>query len=130
MQLDKELFDKVANEALNSPRLRKAFDLRDSLDENLQRMLNVLLPGSKTQIHRHISTSEVVVCIYGSVIERLYDENGNEDRCVFLKAGSDIVGYWIPIGQYHSLEAADETAVVLSVKAGTYSESSSEVFNI
>lgn len=49
----------------------------------LNSMFNVLLQETKYAIHRHKETSEVV-CIYGSAIERLYDEQGNE--MVVLKA--------------------------------------------
>lgn len=49
------------------------YDLRDSVDENGQRMLNVLLSGTKSAIHRHTNKYEVVVCIYGSVFVRSYD---------------------------------------------------------
>lgn len=41
-------------------------------------MFNVLLLETKSAIHRHTNTSEVVECIYGSAIERLYDEQSNE----------------------------------------------------
>lgn len=39
-------------------------------------MLSVILPETKSAIYRHIDTSEVIVCIYGSAIERFYDEQG------------------------------------------------------
>lgn len=120
MLLNKELFNKIAEEALNSPRLRKNFDLRDSEDENCQRMLNVLLPGTRTPIHRHQDTSEVVVCIYGSAIERFYDADGKETDVVHMKAGSDTPGVVVEIGRFHSLEATDEMGVVLTTKAGSY----------
>ena len=122
MLLNKELFIKIAEEAINSPRLRKNFDLRDSEDENCQRMLNVLLPGTKTPIHRHQDTSEVVVCIYGSAIERFYDADGKETEVVHMKAGSDTPGVVVDIGRFHSLEASDEMGVVCGVKAGHYDE--------
>ena len=70
MKLDKLLFEQIAAKAAQSSRLRMHYDLRDSEDEDGQRMLNVLLPGTKSAIHRHTDTSEVVVCIYGSAIER------------------------------------------------------------
>mgnify|MGYP001108286302 CR=1 FL=1 len=66
MKLNKSLFDSIAAKAAQSPRLRMHYDLRDSEKEDGQRMLNVLLPGTKSAIHRHTDTSEVVVCIYGS----------------------------------------------------------------
>lgn len=122
MLLDKELFYKIAEEAAKSPRLRKNYDLRDSEGENGQRMLNVLLPGTKTPIHRHKETREVVVCIYGSAIEHFYDNEGNETEVVRLAAGSDIPGVVVEKGRFHSLEATDEMGVVCGVKAGHYDE--------
>ena len=73
LKLDKSLFESIAAEATQSPRLRMHYDLRDSVDENGQRMLNVLLSGTKSAIHRHTNKYEVVVCIYGSVFVRSYD---------------------------------------------------------
>lgn len=64
MKLDRQLFEQIAAKAALSPRLRIHYDLRDSEDEDGQRMLNVLLPGTKSAIHHHTDTSEVVVCIY------------------------------------------------------------------
>lgn len=117
MKLDKQLFEQIAAKAAQSPRLRMHYDLQDSEDEDGQRMLDVLLPGTKSAIHRHTDTSEVVVCIYGSAIERFYDEQGNETE---MEAGSEIPGVWIEQGQYHSLEATDEMGGIFEVKAHRY----------
>lgn len=120
MKLDKSLFDSIAAKATLSPRLRMHYDLRDSEKEDGQRMLNVLLPGTKSAIHRHTDTSEVVVCIYGSAIERFYEEQGNETEMLVMKAGSETPGIWIEQGRYHSLEATDEMGVVFEAKAHRY----------
>ena len=104
------------------------FDLRDSADENSQRMMNVLLPGTKSAIHRHSNTSEVVVCIYGSAIERFYDEQGRETEMVVMTAGGDTPGVWIPAGTYHSLEATDCMSVIVEAKAGKYDPETTEEF--
>lgn len=120
MILNKKLFDKIAAEAAKSPRLRMNFDLRDSKDENSQRMLNVLLPGTKTPIHRHQETSEVVVCIYGSAIERFYDGEGNQTESIIMVAGSDTPGVVVEKGRFHSLEATNELGVVCGVKSGKF----------
>ena len=87
MILNKQLFEQIAAKAAQSPRLRVHYDLRDSEDEDGQRMLNVLLPGTKSAIYHHTNTSEVIVCIYGSAIECYYDEQGNEIGMVVMKAG-------------------------------------------
>ena len=65
----------------------------------------MLLPGTKSPVHRHTDTSEVVVCIYGSAIERFYDDEGNETEMVVMTAGSDCPGVVVEQGRYHSLEA-------------------------
>lgn len=120
MKLNKQLFEQIAADAAKSPRLRMHYDLRDSEDENGQRMLNVLLPGTKSPIHRHNDTSEEVICIYGSAIERFYDDCGNETESVLMKAGSDTPGVVVELGRYHSLEATDEMGVIMEAKANKY----------
>ena len=125
MKLDKQLFDEIAKQAAVSPRLRMHYDLRNSADEQSQRMLNVLLPGTFVPIHRHADTSETIACLEGTCIERYYDSEGNETEAFVLSAGSDLPGLQIPAGQYHSLEvpaAWKEKAVILEFKAGKYGE--------
>ena len=128
MKLDKKLFSEIAEQAAASPRLRMHYDLRDSADENGQRMVNVLLPGTKSAIHRHTNTSEVVICIQGSCIERLYDDNGNETECITLTAGGEVPGLVIPTAVYHSLEATDAMSVIVEAKAGKYDPVKTEEF--
>lgn len=53
-------------------------------------MLNVLLPGTKSAIHRHTNTPEVVEYIYGSAIECFYDKQGNEREMVVMKADNGV----------------------------------------
>ena len=122
MLLDEDLFLRIAEEAAKSPRLRKNYDLRDSEQENSQRMLNVLLPGTKTTIHRHRDTSEVVICIYGSAIEKFYDSEGNETECIKMQAGTRVPGVVVEKDRFHSLEATDEIGVVCGFKAGKYTQ--------
>ena len=126
MKLDKQLFDSVAKLAAESPRLRMNYDLRDSENEDGQRMLNVLLPGTKSAIHRHTNTSEVVVCIYGSAIERFYDDEGNETEMVVMTAGSDCSGVVVEQGRYHSLVATNEMGVVMEAKAKRFNPLTTE----
>lgn len=120
MKIDKKLFDEVAKLAAESPRLRMNYDLRNDGNEQSQRMLNVLLPGTMSPIHRHQDTAETVVCIQGECIERYYDNEGNETEMFRLVAGGELVGLQIPTGQFHSLEAADEMSVIIEFKAGAY----------
>ena len=48
------------------------------------------LKFAKSAIPCHLDTSEVVVCIYGSVIEHFYDVQSNEAETVVMKVVSGI----------------------------------------
>ena len=47
------------------------FDLRDSVEDDSQRMLNALEPGTVLPIHRHRTTSETVVILRGRAVYKL-----------------------------------------------------------
>ena len=67
MFLNTELFDKLTAQAKASPRLRMNFDLRNAPDDQSQRMLNALEPGTVMPIHRHRGSSETVTVLRGKV---------------------------------------------------------------
>ena len=76
MIIDKEVLDNLSTQAKASPRLRMNMDLRNSPEERSQRMLNAIEPGTVMLIHRHLSSSETVICIRGHFEEYFYDDNG------------------------------------------------------
>ena len=64
----------LSAQAKANPRLRQSYDLRNSADDDSQRMLNAIEPGSEMPIHRHKFTSETVVCLRGCLVEEFFDE--------------------------------------------------------
>ncbi len=56
MIINDELLDKVTAEAEASPRLRMNYNLHESLDAKVQRLINVLLPGTPLPMKRHTSS--------------------------------------------------------------------------
>ena len=67
MEITEEYLEELFKEADASPRLRTNVDLRNSEHDGSQRMLNVLLPGTKVDIHRHPMSSESVLCLVGRI---------------------------------------------------------------
>lgn len=65
MIIDNELLDKLTEQAKTSPRLRMNYDLRNSAEDGSQRMLNAIEPGTVMPVHRHLKSSETVVCVHG-----------------------------------------------------------------
>ena len=63
MKIDKDLLDQLTAQAKESPRLRMNFDLRNSIEDTSQRMLNAIEPGSVVPVHRHRATSETMIVL-------------------------------------------------------------------
>ena len=74
MKITQAILDQLTEQAKASPRLRMNMDLRNSADEQSQRMLNAIEPGSQLPIHRHQKTSETVVCLRGRLVWEYYQE--------------------------------------------------------
>ena len=122
MQLNTELYKRILEQAKNNPRLRQAMDLRTTTEDNSQRMLNALIPGTQIPIHRHTTTSETSVILYGSIDEIFYDIDGNELARYTLHVGD---GLQIPVGQFHTIEVK-EPSILLEIKDGAYSPAKQE----
>lgn len=120
MNIDKELLDNLTVQAKSSPRLRMNMDLRDSAEDQSQRMLNALEPGTVLSIHRHMSTSETVAILRGRAVQYLYDDEGRETGSVLLEAGGEIPAMQVEIGQWHRLEALESGTVIVEFKNGRY----------
>lgn len=60
--------------ASESERLRQAFDLRTTSEDVSQRILNVLEPGMKVAIHRHLKSAETNICLEGCLDVIFYED--------------------------------------------------------
>ena len=118
MKITQTLLDNLTAQAKASPRLRMNFDLRNSPDDQSQRMLNAIEPGSDMPIHRHKGSSETCVCIRGHFEEYFYDENGNLTDIIDMIPGGVVLN--IEKGQWHSLKCLESGTVLLEAKDGAY----------
>ena len=120
MNIDKELLDTLTAQAKASPRLRMNYDLRNSSEDQSQRMLNALEPGTVLPIHRHRNSSETVAILRGRAVQWLYDEEGNVVEKVLLEVGGDIPAMNVEKGQWHRLECLESGTVMVEFKDGAY----------
>lgn len=127
MVIDDKLLDQLQAQAKASPRLRVHLDLRNDADEDSQRMINVMEPGTVVPIHRHVDTIETVIILRGRMDEIYYDDNGKETARIHLDALHKVYGLQIPIGQYHSVEALTPCTII-EIKAGKYDPVKTEDF--
>ena len=150
MEINKELLDRLFEQAKENPRLRQNLDLRTSSADTSQRMLNALLPGTVVPIHRHEDTTETVVCLCGKMDEVIYEEvvtygKGAPDAMPMGMDAQDVArnveyrevqrirlcpaegkyGCQVPKGAWHTVEVI-EPSVIFEAKDGAYGEDGSE----
>jgi cupin fold WbuC family metalloprotein len=121
MKITQAILDNLTEQAKASPRLRMNLDLRNSAEDQSQRMLNAIEPGSPLPIHRHQKSSETVVCLRGRLVEEYYDEL--ERICterIELSPNGPVVALNIPAGQWHTVQALESGTVILEMKNGQY----------
>lgn len=140
MRLNNKLFDKILDQAKDSPRKRMHYDMRTQAMEITsndnsepwkdmsQRMLNVLLPETKPPIHKHSKTTETVVICRGAVIVEFYAPDGTKTEEFLLEAGGDCVGVQIPRDMYHTLVCLEAGSVVFEAKDRPYDPIGTEEF--
>ena len=91
-------------------------DLRNSPEDQSQRMLNAIEPGTVMPIHRHLASSETVICLRGHFVEYFYDDNGVLTETIDMRPGGVVVN--VPVGQWHSLKSLESGRGVFEAKDG------------
>ena len=125
--------------ARENERLRQNFDLRTTTEDGSQRMLNALEVGTHVPIHRHLKTSETVICLEGCLDWVFYEELPNVeaggpvhdgetavDETVFAEVARFRIcpreqkyGIQIPKGAWHSI-VVHEPSTIFEAKDGAY----------
>ena len=139
MVVDKKILDELTAKAKENPRLRCNLDMRNSADDQSQRMLNALEPGTHVPIHRHLKTSETVICLEGCLDWVFYEElpgvdsggpvhDGETatDETAFAEVArfrvcprEKLYGIQVPKGAWHSI-VVHEPSTIFEAKDGTY----------
>jgi len=137
--INKVLLSELHQKAKESERLRQNFDLRTTTEDTSQRMLNALEPGTRVPIHRHLKTSESVICLEGCLDWVFYEELPNmdaggpvhdgeraADETCFAEVArfrvcprEKIFGIQVPLGVWHSIEV-HEPSTIFEAKDGKY----------
>lgn len=120
MKIDQELLDTLTGKAKTSPRLRMNYDLRNSDNDQSQRMLNAIEPGSVIPIHRHQNSSETVVVVRGKIEEIFFDAKGRKTDSIVLDPNGPCFAVNVPMGQWHTLHSLESGTVIMEMKDGMY----------
>ena len=119
MIINDTLLNKITKEAKENSRLRMNYNIHESLDAKVQRLLNVLLPGTVLPIHRHRHTAETYILLKGKMFVVFYDDLGGQTERYLLDTSIGNYGVNIPKGQWHGIEVI-EPSTIFEVKEGPY----------
>lgn len=126
MKIDNQLLDTLSAQAKANPRLRQSYDLRTTPEDQSQRILNAVEPGTILPIHRHRGSTETIIVLRGKIVQHYYDDNGNKTASYELAPNSAQVGMSVPVGQWHALESLEEGSIIFECKDGAYQPLSAE----
>lgn len=122
MKLDKQHIDNLFDQARSNPRLRQNFDLWTSSEDNSQRMLNAMLPGTQVAVHKLPMSNENVILLVGKMDEVLFSEDGKtEVERIHLDPSTGNFGCVVPADTWHTVEVF-EPSVIYEAKDGKYGE--------
>ena len=124
-EINHSFLESLWDEAAKSPRRRMNWDMRNSVADTSQRMLNALLPDTQVPIHRHEETDESVICLCGRLEEIFYEEcpsceGGFKEiaRCTICPSEGKY-GIQVPAGMWHTIHVIEPSAI-FEAKDGAY----------
>jgi cupin fold WbuC family metalloprotein len=128
--LDAALFERLLQQASQTPRLRCAYNLHQALNDNAQRVVIAMQPGSYVRPHLHQQPQPFELCILlqGSLDMLLFDLAGRVTQRITLSAGSSLPALEISAGQYHSLVVTAPGAVFIEIKQGPFDPAAPRYF--
>ena len=121
-----ELLDDLSLQATESERLRMNYNLHESLNDNVQKLLNAMEPGTHLPIHRHRNTAETYIVMRGSVNLHIFDNNAKLDKTIEINPAKGVYGVDIPAGQWHTVEVLKHGTLIFEIKEGPYSPLNAE----
>ena len=123
IHIDKQLLDKVTEEAKASPRKRKNFNFHPTLDDPLHRMLNAIEPDSYLRPHKHENPDkmESFILLRGKLAVFEFSPSGEIADVTILSHDEGKVGVEFPPAVFHTVVSLESGTVVYEVKNGPYS---------
>lgn len=120
--IDKKLMDDLFAAALASPRKRSHFNLHETLDAPIHRLVMALADGTYIQPHRHLATekTELFIVLRGRCLMLTFNDAGVVQHRFELEAGGDTVAVESDPGVWHTVLPLSGDTVACEIKTGPY----------
>lgn len=116
-------------DALRSVRKRINLNFHETLADPIQRMVNVLQPGTYMSPHKHKDASkrEIFVLLHGRLLICIFDDNGMLKQHFVLEHSEGEFLVEIPVTEWHTLIPLALHTAIFEVKDGPYDEGSDKI---
>jgi cupin fold WbuC family metalloprotein len=130
MVIDKNLTDKLTEEAVLLPRKRKNHNFHREFSDPMNRMLHAMEPETYVQPHKHENPDkrEAFIILKGRVAVVEFDEEGNPTEHIILDPAKGNFGAEIYPGTWHCLIVLEKDSLIYEVKDGPYNPSDDKYF--
>jgi len=125
IKLDNNLYQKLLNEATESPRKRSHFNLHKSFDEPVQRLCIALKKGTYVKPHYHPNSNkwELMLALKGESTLIIFDKDGVVLERLTLSPNNSMSGIELKPDTWHTVFPQSSESVILEVKEGPYTPS-------
>ncbi|MBQ6705349.1 MAG: WbuC family cupin fold metalloprotein [Opitutales bacterium] len=120
--ISQQILDDVHAQAKVSPRLRMNYNLHETMDENVHKLVNSLQPGTLMPIHRHLRPpkKETFVMLAGALELKIYNDDGSvRESHILSRESGNLVAEIMP-DEWHSFTVLEPDTAILEIKPGPY----------
>jgi cupin fold WbuC family metalloprotein len=130
IKIDQSLIADLAVKARNSDRKRINFNFHKIPGDPLQRLLNVMQPGTYLQPHKHENPDkrEVFIALTGKFLALEFDELGNIADSTILNPLKGIYAAEVSARTYHTIICLEPDSAIYELKDGPYDPSDDKHF--
>ena len=122
IKINSELIDGLTVKAAQSERKRVNHNFHKELSDTIQRLLNVMEPGTYVRPHKHQDPDkrEAFIILKGRAVAVEFNNTGDVTDSFILDPATGNFGVEIPERTWHTIIALDRDTVVYEVKDGPY----------
>ena len=120
--IDDKLLSETSKKAIGSERKRMNYNIHESLDDPINRLLNAIEPESYVKPHKHEDPDkrEIFVVLKGKLAVIEFNDRGNILSHCILDPKSGVHAIEIPARAWHTIISLESGSVVIEFKDGPY----------
>lgn len=120
--IDQNLMDELTSKAIQAPRKRVHYNLHQSLDEPIHRLVMAVEPGSYIRPHRHLygNKFEFFSILRGRGSTFIFDQDGTILKRIDMTPDGEVVAIELSPETWHAFVSWQTGTIACEVKPGPY----------